>query len=150
MSLLAAIRPTSWDYPLFLHVLGAMVLVGGLVTAVGMQLLAWRRTSPADTLSFGRAAFRALLLVALPGWIVMRVGAQWIYSKEGWSGDNDPTWLGIGFGSSDIGGIVLLVAIVAAGFAARRTAFARAATLLTIVAVAMYLVTVWAMSAKPA
>ena len=33
MTLLAAIRPDSWNYALFLHVLGAMVLVGALVTA---------------------------------------------------------------------------------------------------------------------
>ena len=46
--MLAAIRPTGWDFPLFLHVLGAMILVGGLVVAVAMQLLAWRRRDPAD------------------------------------------------------------------------------------------------------
>ena len=28
MSLLAAIRPDDWNIPLFVHVLGAMVLVG--------------------------------------------------------------------------------------------------------------------------
>ena len=27
----AAIRPDSWDFPLFLHVTGAMLLVGALV-----------------------------------------------------------------------------------------------------------------------
>ena len=30
MNLLATIRPTAWDLPLFLHVLGAMALVGAL------------------------------------------------------------------------------------------------------------------------
>ena len=28
MSVIASIRPDSWNFPLFLHVLGAMVLVG--------------------------------------------------------------------------------------------------------------------------
>ena len=28
----AAIRPDDWDLPLFLHVLGAMLLVAGLLT----------------------------------------------------------------------------------------------------------------------
>ena len=32
MTVLALIRPDSWEFPLFLHVLGAMVLVGGLLT----------------------------------------------------------------------------------------------------------------------
>jgi hypothetical protein len=44
----------------------------------------------------------------------MRGGAQWIYSKEGFSGHDDPTWLNIGFTIADAGLIVLLVTI---GFA---------------------------------
>ena len=31
-TVLAAIRPDSWNFPLFVHVLGAMILVGGLLT----------------------------------------------------------------------------------------------------------------------
>jgi hypothetical protein len=53
---LAAIRPTGWDFPLFLHVLGAMILVGGLVVAVGMQLFGWRRRDPADAAAFSRGS----------------------------------------------------------------------------------------------
>src|SRR5687767_952218 len=34
MTLLGAIRPDDWDLPLFLHILGAMVLVGSLVLVV--------------------------------------------------------------------------------------------------------------------
>ena len=33
MSVLAAIRPDDWNFPLLLHVLGAMLLVGGLLAA---------------------------------------------------------------------------------------------------------------------
>jgi hypothetical protein len=33
MSILAVVRPDSWNFPLFLHVLGAMILVGGLSPA---------------------------------------------------------------------------------------------------------------------
>ena len=29
--MLASIRPDSWNLPLFVHVLGAMILVGGLL-----------------------------------------------------------------------------------------------------------------------
>jgi hypothetical protein len=50
----------------------------------------------------------------------MRGGAQWISSKEGWSGHNDPTWLGIGFGVAD-GGLVVLLAALAVAFWWRRT-----------------------------
>ena len=44
----------------------------------------------------------------------MRGGAAWIYSKEGFSGDNDPTWIGIGFIVAEPGLLVLLLSL---GFA---------------------------------
>jgi uncharacterized membrane protein len=155
--MLAAIRPTSWDFPLFLHVLGATVLVGGLLVAVTFQFLAWRKRDAADVADFSRAGFRALLAVALPGLIVMRVGAQWIYSKEGWTGDNDPAWLGIGYLTADLGGILLLITIILAGLGARRlrrsggtsSVLSRIATPLATLILIAYIVAVWAMTTKP-
>ena len=155
--MLAAIRPTGWDFPLFLHVLGAMILVGGLVVAVAMQLLAWRRRDPADVAAFSRGAFWALLTVALPGWVLMRVGAEWIYSKEGWTGENDPDWLGIGYLAADAGFLVLLVTVLLAGLGVRQlrrtgggaSILGRVATPLATILLILYLVAVWAMTAKP-
>jgi hypothetical protein len=95
-------------WPLFLHVLGAMTLVGAVLTAMIVSYVAWRRPGAAV---LGRVAFRALVLVGVPAYVVMRAAAQWIYSKEGYSGDNDPTWLGIGFGVADAGVLLLLVTI---------------------------------------
>jgi uncharacterized membrane protein len=155
--MLAAIRPTDWDFPLFLHVLGAMVLVGGLVVAVAMQLIAWRRRDPADVAAFTRGAFWALLTVALPGWVLMRVGGEWIYSKEGWTGENDPDWLGIGYIAADAGLLVLLVTLLLAGLGARRvrrsggeaSVLSKVATPLATILLILYLVAVWAMTTKP-
>jgi uncharacterized membrane protein len=154
---LAATRPTGWDFPLFLHVLGAMILVGGLVVAVAMQLLSWRRRDPADAGAFSRGAFWALLTVALPGWLVMRVGGEWIRSKEGWGGDNDPSWLGIGYLTADLGFLVLLVTVLLAGLGVRQlrrsgggtSVLGRAATPLATILLIAYLVAVWAMTTKP-
>jgi uncharacterized membrane protein len=154
---LAAIRPTGWDFPLFLHVLGAMILVGGLVVAVSMQLLAWRRRNPADVAAFSRGAFWALLTVALPGWVVMRVGGDWIRSKEGYSGPDDPSWLGFGYFAADLGFVVLLVTVLLAGLGVRRlrrsgggtSILGRIATPLATILLTLYLVAVWAMTAKP-
>ena len=155
--MLAATRPTGWDFPLFLHVLGAMVLVGGLTVAVVFQLLAWRKRDPADVAASTRAGFRALLAVALPGLIVMRIGAQWVYSKEGWSGDNDPAWLGIGYLTADLGGILLLITIILAGLGARRlrrsggskSVLTRIAMPLATLLLIAYVIAVWAMTTKP-
>jgi uncharacterized membrane protein len=155
--MLAAIRPTGWDFPLFLHVLGAMILVGGLVVAVGMQLFAWRRRDPADAAAFSRGAFWALLTVALPGWVLMRIGGEWIRSKEGWTGDNDPSWLGIGYLTADVGFLVLLVTVLLAGLGVRQlrrsgggaSVLGRVVTPLATILLIAYLVAVWAMTTKP-
>jgi hypothetical protein len=138
-------------------VLGAMVLVGGLVTAVGMQAYAWRRREPGELLAYSRGGFWALLTVALPGWVLMRVAAEWIRSKEGWTGDNDPTWLGIGYLVADIGFVVLLITILLAGLGVRRlrksggtaAVLGRIATPLATLLLVGYLIAVWAMTAKP-
>ena len=117
--MLAAVRPHSWDLAIFVHVAGAMILFGGLVTAAGAGLIGWREASGA----LRRLSALTLFAVALPGWIVMRVGAEWAYSKEGWDDVPDklqPTWLGIGYFTADIGGIVLLVALVLSGIGIRR------------------------------
>jgi hypothetical protein len=94
-----SVRPDSFDLPLFLHVLGAMTLFGAILAA-----------AVAAFAGKARATF-ASLLVAVPAFVLMRAGAAWIYSKEGFTGHGDPTWLGIGFGVSDAGVILLLVTI---------------------------------------
>ena len=150
MSVLAAIRPDSWNFPLFLHVLGAMILVGGTLTAA--SALAFAR-GDARTLRLG---YWSLLAVALPGYVVMRIGAQWIYSKEGL--DDAPidfTWATIGFIVADAGALLLLIALIVGGVGVRRLASGRGTGLLkatmviSLVLLAAYVVAVWAMSAKP-
>jgi len=153
--MLAAIRPDSWNYALFLHVLGAAVLVGALVTAGSMQVLGWARDKGAGAM-FARLSFRTLLIVAIPAWFVMRIGAEWIRSKEFPSGADEPSWIGIGYVTAEPGGLLLLISVVLAGIGARRLTkgrgadwLTRSATVLTLVVLAAYLVALWAMTAKP-
>ena len=143
MTLLAAIRPDDWNIALFVHVLGAMVLVGALVLAV--TSLASRNL---------RLGFRALLFAAVPSWIAMRVGAQWIASKEGLD-DPDvdvPGWVDIGFITSESSFLLIVAATVCTRIAMRRAGGGglRNASLglLGIVLVA-YAVAIWAMTFKP-
>jgi hypothetical protein len=104
MSVVAYSRPF---WPLFLHVLGAMVLVGAIFTVLLLTFTALRRP---DVPALPRAAFRTLLFAAIPAWLVMRVCGQWIYSKEfGSNSQNDPTWVGIGFIIGDLGLLILLI-----------------------------------------
>jgi hypothetical protein len=154
VTVLAAIRPHSWDLAVFVHVAGAMILVGGLVTAAGAGLIGWRDA----TGSLRRVGALTLFAVALPGWIIMRVGAEWAYNKEGWDKVPDkftPTWLDIGFFTADIGGIILLIALVLGGIGIRQarsgggTALLRTSTVLAAILIAAYVVAVWAMGGKP-
>jgi hypothetical protein len=152
-TVLATVRPDGWNFPLFMHVLGAMVLVGGLLT--GASLLAFARGDA----RFLRLGYWTLLLVALPGYIVMRIGAQWIYSKEGWDDlpDNvdDPAWLGIGYIVADAGALLTVIALILGGIGVRRlgsgagTGLLKAAMVIAWIVLAAALVAVWAMSGKP-
>jgi len=78
IGVLASIRPDSWNLPLFLHVLGAMVLVGAVTAAVVAQL--WTVT-PTDGDRLRRFSFRTMLFVAIPSWFVMAAGSEWFFSK---------------------------------------------------------------------
>ena len=152
-ALLAAPRPDSWDFPLFVHVLGAMVLVGGLLA--GASTLAFARGDA----RFLRLGYWALLLVALPGYIVMRIGAQWLYSKGPWEdlpeGVDEPTWLGIGWIVANAGALLVLIALVLGGIGVRRlrdgkgTGLLKATMVVAWVVLVAALVAVWAMSGKP-
>jgi len=145
----AIVRPESWNLPLFVHVLGAMVLVGALVFAAG-SLVAARGGGSAELTRLG---FRALLVGAVPAFIVMRVGAQWIESESGY--DDEAAWIGLGYIASDMGLLLLIGATIlawravkAGGRAGGGTA-ARVATGLTGFLLLMYVVVIWAMTTKP-
>jgi len=148
--MLAAIRPDSWNVPLLVHVLGAMVLVGGLLVTTTSVLVA------RGDVRLLRVGYQALLAVCLPGYLVMRVGAEWIYAKEH-LGDmpSDPTWVGIGYGTADAGALLLLLALILGGIGVRRlrdgrTGLVRASLFISVLLLAAYVVTIWAMGAKPA
>jgi hypothetical protein len=151
MSTLAAIRPDSWNFPLFLHVLGAMILVGATLT--GASALALAR-GDARMLRLG---YWSLLAVGLPGFALMRIGAEWTASKEGWNeeGVPEPTWIGIGYLVGDLGLLVFLIALIAGGIGVYRLRSAKGTGLLkgtmaiSVVLLVAYTVTVWAMTGKP-
>ena len=152
--MLATIRPDSWDFPLLLHVLGAMLLVGTLILAASALMLAWRDGSA----SLVRLGYRSLLIGALPAWIVMRGAAEWIADKEGLTGDEVPSWVDIGYSIADPGLLLLLASTVLAGLALRRAGRAGsgggdglslASTVIVALLLIAYLVAIWAMATKP-
>jgi hypothetical protein len=149
IGVLASIRPDSWNFPLFLHVLGAMILVGAATTAGVAQHAPG--VVPGDGDRMRRFSFRTLLFAALPAYIVMRVGAEWMYSKEFGDTDDDPTWIGIGYITADIGALLLLIALITAGIASwkSKNRLGMASGVIAAIALAGWIVAVWAMSGKP-
>ena len=107
----ASVRPDSWNLPLLLHVLGAMVFVsaarGDRRDPRGLAAL---RTTGAAAL---RLAFRTLLIGALPSYIVMRGAAEWVASEE--NVDEDAAWIGIGYIVTDMGLLLLIAVTVLVG-----------------------------------
>src|SRR3954447_19030884 len=158
MSVLAAIRPDDWNIALFVHVLGAMIATGGLVMAFAYAAGAWRNRSALSL----RYAFRSLLYGAVPGYIVMRAAAQWIYSKEHLDDlPTDPDWVGIGFAVADMGLLILILATILSGVGSRRAikaygedaqagrAGVRTTTILVGLLLVGYVIAIWAMTTKP-
>jgi hypothetical protein len=151
MTMLSTIRPNDVDLALVVHVLGAIVLVGGLFTSVSAAALGWRGDRAALRLSS-----MTLFAVALPGWILMRVGGQWVYAEEGLDDlPDEPAWVGIGYLTADLGFLVLVVALVLGGLGVRRarsgggSGLMKGSAVLAGILLVAYIVTVWAMGGKP-
>ena len=153
MSALAAVRPDAWNFPLFVHIAGAMALVATLIIAgYSIRIARTRGDQPA-----AQWAYRTFGRGVLPAYLVMRIGAQWIASKENVE-NSDDAWVGIGFIVSDLGFLLLLIGIILTGLAARKAKAGNSvagstglavATALTGVLVAAYVIAIWAMTTKP-
>src|ERR671933_350329 len=110
--MLALLRPDSWNLPLFLHVLGATILVGAvaatLVLAASSQRRPWLRA----------IALRTMLVVVIPAWLLMRLPGQWEDSRSS-IGDGQG-WLGVGYIVGDAGVVFLVLTSIFAWLGARK------------------------------
>ena len=152
--MLAAIRPAGQDFPVLLHIVGATVVFGALLTSAISLALA------RGEIRLLRLGYFSLLLVGLPGLILMRLSGQWIYQKQGWDDLpdqlKDPTWLKIGFIVADGGAILFLLALVVGGIGISRLRSGKGGdgllkvTMISALVLALaYVVAVWAMTGKP-
>ena len=105
--MLALIRPDSWNFPLFLHILGATVLFGTVAT-VAIAGFASRSHAGYEQL-LARVAARTFLFGVIPSFILMRAGAQWIVGKEFPGDAKTPGWIDVGFIVSEPGALLLLI-----------------------------------------
>jgi heme/copper-type cytochrome/quinol oxidase subunit 2 len=91
--MVAAIRPDSWNWLLFFHLLFAFLLVGGTIAVVIVSIAAGRERSTHAPL-LRATAFRTNLLVVLPSLIGAYVLGEVLAGKEFDSGE--PDWLELG------------------------------------------------------
>jgi len=153
MSVLAAIRPNEWELPLFIHVLGALTLIGAVVLTAAMLFTAWRDASVTNL----RFAVRSLTLGVIPAWVVLRGSAEWIADKEGYSDlDDPPDWIDLGYMAGDIGFLLILLSTLLGWLALRKaradgspSGTVRAAAILVSLLLVLNLVALWAMTTKP-
>jgi hypothetical protein len=110
--MLAIVRPDSWNFPLFLHVLGATAVTGATAATVfaAAATKRWPWLRP--------LVFKTLVAAVLPAWLLMRLGGAWADSREP-IGD-DSTWLGIGYLVGDAGLVLLLAAVIISWIGKRR------------------------------
>jgi hypothetical protein len=148
--MLAAVRPDEWNLPLLIHVAGAALLVGALVLAAGALLMAARGGEGTDVPALTRFGSRAILFAVIPSYIVMRVAAEITLSEEDL--DPEPDWVGIGYATTDLGLLLIIAAAVTGAFATRRAGQSKnlaASAWLLVAVLALSLIAVWAMTAKP-
>ena len=124
-----------------------MVLMGSVTAAVVALLTTGRR---GDQEMLRRFAYRTMLYVGLPAWIVMFASGTWLYYEQ-FDAKDDPTWVHIGVITAEGGLVLFLVALGLARSAARRAKPRRAAAagILGAIVLAGWVVAVWAMGAKP-
>jgi hypothetical protein len=172
LTVLADIRPDSWNFPLFVHILGATILVGGVMTCAGALAFAGGNVKQL------RYGYWSLLFVGLPGLIVMRIGAAAIWHKYNpnhgffWAifphPGKDPGWIEIGGTIADLGGAGLVLALILGWFGIRRlehgqddflakipvvgkmegALLLKGTLLISVLLLAGYILAVWAMAGK--
>jgi hypothetical protein len=153
-NVLAAIRPDDQSFALLLHLVGATVVFGALLTSATSLALA-----RGDTRLL-RLGYFSLLLVGLPGLILLRLAGEWLYRLQNWDElpeqIDEPAWLGIGFVVADWGGLLFLLALALGGVGVYRlrngkggTALLKATMVIALILIVAYVVAVWAMTGKP-
>jgi hypothetical protein len=153
-NVLAAIRPDDQSFALLLHLVGATVVFGALLTSATSLALA-----RGDTRLL-RLGYFSLLLVGLPGLILLRLAGEWLYRLQNWDDlpeqIDQPAWLRIGFVVADWGGLLFLLALALGGLGVYRlrngkgsAALLKATMVIALILIVGYVVAVWAMTGKP-
>jgi hypothetical protein len=131
--------------PLYLHVIGATALFGG-VLAVTILAFAASRNPPERTLFLRRLTFWLTLLILVPAWIVMYAGAEWVLSK-GYA--KNLGWENAGYAVTGGGGVLILLLLLVSRLGWKRPRLASLVGVLGTLYIVALGVAWFAMSYKP-
>ena len=148
---LAAIRPDDFNLPLFLHVAGAMLVVGVVFSALLSFALA-RRSDADGAARLTQMALRTILYFSLPAYLLMRVGAQLTEAKYDF--DTEPGWIDVGYITGELTLLLTLASTIVSAIGLKKlragggAKHARAVMIMSALILVAYLVAVWAMTTK--
>jgi hypothetical protein len=154
-----AIASRDWEFPLFLHVLTAMILVGTVFAVAFALVFAWQRGEGGDQVTFTRFAYKALLYGVIPAWVLMRIPAQWVFEESPWGdqgfGEED-RWIQVGLLATEGGIVTIIAATILARLSLKRlerdgsdSRFGRLAALAVIGLLLLLLAAIYTMTVKP-
>jgi hypothetical protein len=117
--MIAAIRPTGWNWILLGHIGSAMVLIAGLVVVVLVSVAAQRKALSEHVPLLRAIAFRSNLLLVIPPFVLVHVFGAMLADRE--YGNAAPGWLDTSFAITTIATIVALALLGLQFWVLRRT-----------------------------
>jgi hypothetical protein len=117
--MLAAIRPTDWNWLLLLHLAFGFLAFGGALAVTTVSVAAARRAWPDQVPLLRAIAFRTNLVVVVPAFIGLHVFGGWLSDRE-YHG-HEPDWLSIGFAITSAATVLAVLLIFVQFWVLRRT-----------------------------
>src|SRR5204863_3756777 len=139
------------------HLIGAFVLVGGVLTVAILSVAALRQAAPERVALLRSLALRTNLLLVLPAFVAVHIFGMVLADREFPSGTKSPGWLDAGFGITDGAGVIGIVLLSLLQWWVLRRARAGAlrgwpaqtASYLSPAVLAAFLVVLFLMAGKP-
>jgi hypothetical protein len=119
--MLAAIRPTDWNWLLFGHLLAAFALVAGVIVVILTSAAATWSGRPEHTPLLRSIGFRTNLVVVIPAFVAIHILGGILADREFPGNTNEPGWLGASFAITTIATLVAVVLALLQYWALRRS-----------------------------
>ncbi len=153
---LALLRSPGWEWALLFHVVGALLLVGGMTLVTVVAVRGTLSAASERAVALRRLGLRAMLFLVIPSFLLTRISGEWVRSQDAFP--DDQAWIDIGYTVTEPGALIIAAATLLAWRATRTAERTGSTTSLSgrlfAVLPALYLVAllvaVWAMTTKPA